>query len=78
MVIPHGVLDGLRLTRSRAELMTDGAIRCRLLFTGFPVAICASRRYAAHLQAGRPGVGLRSLCALFPRPEFPSDEVKAC
>ena len=27
----------------RAELMTDGAIRCRLLFTGYPVAICASR-----------------------------------
>jgi len=33
MVNPHGVVDGMRLTLDRAELMTDGAIRCRLLFT---------------------------------------------
>jgi len=53
--------------------MTDGATLLSATFHRIaPIAICASRRHAAHPQAGRPGVGLRILCALFPRPEIPS------
>ena len=61
MVNPHGVRDRVRLTRDRAELMTDGAIRCRLLLLKVRPLECHVRfpTDAAHLQAGRPGVGLR-------------------
>jgi len=49
-------LDGMRLSPDRAELMTDGAIRCRLLFTGCPAVVRASRRHAARSEAHRPGL----------------------
>jgi hypothetical protein len=58
--------ESARLRRStpnvdRAELMTDGAIRCRLLLLKVHPLECHLRfpTDAAHLQAGRPGVGLR-------------------
>jgi hypothetical protein len=75
MVNPHGVRDRVRLTRDRAELMTDGAIRCRLLLLKVRPLECHLRfpTDAAHLEAGRPDLGLRWLCALFPRPEYPSE-----
>ena len=56
----------------RAELMTDGAIRCRLLFTSFPAAVRASRQYAARLEARCPGLDLR-----FPARWFPDQSSRA-
>ena len=53
---------------SRAELMTDGAIRCRLLLLKVRPLKCHSRfpTNAACLQAGCPGVGLRFSARWFP------------
>ena len=58
MVDSHGA-DGVRL--STRATMTDGATRCRLLLLEIDDLECHLRfpAYAAHLQAGRPGVGLR-------------------
>ena len=56
----------------RAELMTDGAIRCRLLFTSFPAAVRASRQYAARLEARCPGLDLRFSARGFPDQKDPS------
>ena len=46
---------------SRAELMTDGAIRCRLLLLKVCPLECHLRfpTDAAHLEAGCPDLGLR-------------------
>ena len=58
MVDSHGA-DGVRL--STRATMTDGATRCRLLLLEIDDLECHLRfpAYAAHLQTGRPGVGLR-------------------
>lgn len=64
--------EGITPNPKSCGFMTDGAIRCWQLLTGFPVVVRASQQYAARLEAHRPGLDLSHICAWFPRPDRPS------